>query len=621
MIINFSSVKLHNFLSFGDAEITLKDAGFVLVSGVNNNSSDLARSNGSGKSSIWEGISWALTGETIRGCKQVVNKYTEDGCYVEIIFSVDNNEYKVIRYKDYSNIGTNLKIFINNEDKSGKGIRDTEKLLNQYLPDLTPSLIGSVIILGQGLPQRFTNNTPSGRKEILEKLSKSDFMIEDIKNKLFTRKSALNTDIRNLEDSNLSLTSKKDVSQKSLDKLISNLNELQDPKLIDISSIIKEKDSLEESLASVDNQSLTFSEEINKLNVDKSNIMTLQNNEYESIRDKYKELINNLNIQKISLSSEISNLEKEIKKLKSVKDVCPTCGQKLPDVHIVDTRDMETDLQSKQEYFKIVVADYDIKVKEQNEELNKSKQKYQDNLNKIDLDLSNLNKSNRELDSNKINYQNKIRELEKQIEKHNFLLEAYDNKKKELEDSIQETKDTIKTLDDQILYYNIEKDTKNLHLDVVNKMMTIATRDFRGFLLSELINYISVRAKEYSQEIFETDKIDFKLDGNNIYIGYNDKEYENLSGGEKQKVDLIVQFSIRDLLTKYLNFSSNILVLDEVFDNLDSIGCQKVINLISTKLSDIESIFIITHHNQELDIPADREIVVVKNQNGISEIT
>ena len=75
MIINFNSIKLHNFLSFGDAEITLKDAGFVLVSGVNNNSSDLARSNGSGKSSIWEGISWALTGETIRGCKQVVNKY------------------------------------------------------------------------------------------------------------------------------------------------------------------------------------------------------------------------------------------------------------------------------------------------------------------------------------------------------------------------------------------------------------------------------------------------------------------------------------------------------------------------------------------------------------------
>ena len=74
------------------------------------------------------------------------------------------------------------------------------------------------------------------------------------------------------------------------------------------------------------------------------------------------------------------------------------------------------------------------------------------------------------------------------------------------------------------------------------------------------------------------------------------------------------------MLTKYLNFSSNILVLDEVFDNLDSVGCQKVINLISRKSSDIESIIIITHHNQELDIPADREIVVVKNQNGISEI-
>ena len=47
------------------------------------------------------------------------------------------------------------------------------------------------MILGQGMPNKFTNNTPSGRKELLEKLSKSDFMIEDIKNKLSARKNEL----------------------------------------------------------------------------------------------------------------------------------------------------------------------------------------------------------------------------------------------------------------------------------------------------------------------------------------------------------------------------------------------------------------------------------------------
>ena len=150
-------------------------------------------------------------------------------------------------------------------------------------------------------------------------------------------------------------------------------------------------------------------------------------------------------------------------------------------------------------------------------------------------------------------------------------------------------------------------------------MTTIATRDFRGFLLSSIIEFISSKSKEYAKEIFDTDKITFKLDGNNIYIGYNDKQYENLSGGEKQKVDLIIQFAIRDMLSRYLDFSSNILVLDEIFDNLDEVGCQKVLNLISNKLVDIESIFIITHHT-DISIPYDNELVIVKGKDNISRV-
>ena len=73
------------------------------------------------------------------------------------------------------------------------------------------------------------------------------------------------------------------------------------------------------------------------------------------------------------------------------------------------------------------------------------------------------------------------------------------------------------------------------------------------------------------------------------------------------------------MLCKHLNFSSNILVLDELFDNLDNIGCQRVLNLISSKLSDVESIFIVTHHT-DIAIPADKEIVVVKDSNKISKV-
>ena len=53
--------------------------------------------------------------------------------------------------------------------------------------------------------------------------------------------------------------------------------------------------------------------------------------------------------------------------------------------------------------------------------------------------------------------------------------------------------------------------------------------------------------------------------------------------------------------------------------NLDSQGCNKIINLIS-KLTDIDSVFIISHHAQDLELTKDNSIVVEKNEDGISTI-
>ena len=99
-----------------------------------------------------------------------------------------------------------------------------------------------------------------------------------------------------------------------------------------------------------------------------------------------------------------------------------------------------------------------------------------------------------------------------------------------------------------------------------------------------------------------------------------DKNYLVLSGGEKQKINLIIQTSIRDMLCQYLDFHSNILVLDEITDSLDSIGCDKILSLIAKRLIDVESIFIISHRARELEIPYDSEITIIKDESGISRI-
>ena len=155
-------------------------------------------------------------------------------------------------------------------------------------------------------------------------------------------------------------------------------------------------------------------------------------------------------------------------------------------------------------------------------------------------------------------------------------------------------------------------------LSVLQKFDTVLKRDFRGILLKNVVEYIDDAVKNYGSYIFDSASLSFALDNNNISVKLNSKEYEMLSGGEKQKVDIIVQFALRDMLCNYLGFDCNILVLDEVFDNLDSVGCDKVIQLITNKINSVNSIYIISHHAEELDIPVDSYLVIEKDSTGVS---
>ena len=91
MKLQFSHLYLQNFMSFKEADLDLSSKGFALVVGENRNNSDGASSNGSGKSTIFEAIYWCLTGVTLRGSKDVVNKsFESDGCYVKLDFYADD---------------------------------------------------------------------------------------------------------------------------------------------------------------------------------------------------------------------------------------------------------------------------------------------------------------------------------------------------------------------------------------------------------------------------------------------------------------------------------------------------------------------------------------------------
>ena len=620
MNIIFKTLHIEHFLSFGVVDIDLQQPGYTLVSGRNENPNDNAKSNGSGKSAIWDALSYCITGSTIRGTKDIVNIKEDGGCLVEAVFAVNNVDYKIVRTKEHKQLKTTCKLFINGEDKSGKGLRETQALIEEYLPDLTAQLIGSVIIFGQGLPNRFSNNTPSGRKEVLEKLSKSDFMIEDLRSKINSRITFLNGRSKEFSDNILRLSTQREMKEQEIRNAENKKAQLTNPEDLNRQKVQTEE-LLEEARLVIQNDSQVLNDsqaKLDTLTLSYSQINKNMNNDLFRVQQEYKELRKPIEDAKQVTTAKIYSLNNEIKRIKNIKDICPTCGQKIPNITKPDTTQQEKEsielnnqLQEYNNRLLALTSSYDEKENKIKESYNNQTSTLQQECNKLSATISQLNHKL------KINRDEELRQKDL-LNKINSEIQLYQMTLENLTNVINEGNKFIEEINSKILYYNNEWEKLKIRLDIENKFMTIIKRDFRGVLLKNVIDYIEFKAKEYARQIFDNDRIGFSLEGNDIDITYDNKEYSSLSTGERQKVDLIVQFALRDMLCKYLDFDSNILVCDELFDGLDSIGCNKVVDLIAN-LTNITSIYIVSHR-QDLSLPVDRNLTIVKDARGISSI-
>ena len=621
MNIVFKRVEINNFLSIGEASVELDNRGYVLISGINKCDLDNAQSNGAGKSSIHDAILWCLTGETSRGAKNVSNIFGDDGALVTCEFAIDDKEYIITRSKNHSIYKTDLKIKINGEDKSGKGIRDGEKLLGEYLPDLTVELLGNVVLLGQGMPYKFSSNTPSKRKELLEQLSKSDFMIEDIKNRVANRKSVIENEIRN-----------KEILLSNIEKEIS----IYDAQILDFKAKIEEINKTL-SIEDIENETKELAQLIKDKDRTKENISLIKQIQSkqeqlkieaisgsESFDDrediiKAKKELDEYRNKASSIAGNATQLKKQIAQFESVVDICPTCKQKLPGITKIDTSELHKQYDELLKEF-WSARDEGIKINDWiKKEEDKFNKEYEEKLNFIESSISNCKNSIKD-------YELELENIEQKINNLNSIISLYEANRKSGKEQIELLTTKVNEFESKISNSIKQREKIVCEQDILDKrksilttMESLAKRDFRGYLLLDVIKYIETKAKEYCEDIFNTREVSFTLNGNDIDILYNNKEYELLSGGERQKIDIIIQLAIRDMLKNIMGFSSNIIVFDEIFDFLDAKGTNALIKSISTRLGDISTVFIISHHI-DIDIPCDDTITVIKENNGISHI-
>lgn len=399
------------------------------------------------------------------------------------------------------------------------------------------------------------------------------------------------------------------------------MNTLENPSIYS-DLISRAKRRIEELSSKIDEYKNLVNDSRERLSLLKQQLSTTKsgyNDRINSLTLRYNDIKNDYQMRMHTIYSDKLSAESRVKKAKDIKDTCPTCGRKFENVFIPNTEEDERLIYSLSNEYNTLKTELDNitlrhndEVKKVNDECTIATESTQREIMELSAHLFNYECAYSEFNKDRSSEENSVR-------KYETMLSTYEATVQTIQQTIKYNTEDIKKLEEEIVYTNVSKNTLEDRISVINKFNTMITRDFRGYLLKNVIKYIDDRAKEYCEDVFGTRELSFVLEGNNIDIKYCGKYMESLSGGEKQKIDLIIQFAIRDMLCQFLDFRSNIIALDEIFDALDSVSCDKVVELISKKLSDIDSVFIITHH-KELGIPADSTITVTKHGDGVSTV-
>ena len=647
MNIKFKSIDIYGFRSLNKASVSLDNQGIVIVKGINEYE-DKATSNGSGKSSIFEALIYAIFEETSSGEKDVENRILKDGYSIDLKFDIDNDHYRIFRQckKDKSTVS----FYKNEEDISARNKTDTNKLIQNTL-NINKNIFLDSIFLSQNAVTNLASLSPTARKERLEILTNTDQIIEEFKEKIKERQNQYEAncvDCRsNIDKNNGKKESLNNQIQQLQYKIEEQKQEIERKKQLgDIKDIEQQIDKLNENIRNNEESISVVEESI--INVDNS--IKEFNNKIEEYNNQYNELqtkilqkqsdISSLQFdltkqdsEKQHIQQDIERIKQEIEKIKN-SDTCPTCGRKYDNINeehinqliqeknnlikdntikIQEIEKVKDEINSKLYLENNVYEGLHLSANEINSYITPIKEQIQ--IKEAEKTTTNMLKIQK---NNEINeYRQKINNLQNIKEE---LLKVENNNIKEYEDLITQYNNDTKILDEEINKLNEEYNKNDSYVQVIKNILQLITKEFRTYLLKNSIAYLNKHLQEYSIQLFSNEKDVIKIEESdtklNIYLG--NATYESLSGGEKTRVNIALLLAQKSLANVIGNMTCNLIILDEILGYCDSEAESNVINLITNELDSLETIYMISH--KEIPIGYDNILTIVKDKNGLSQV-
>ncbi len=600
IIRNFMTIKSINFDYIIEEPLVWVDGEVV--------GSAATKSNGAGKSAIFlESLCWLFYDKTIRGLSKtkIVNRFVGKDCLIELQGKKDGKQFIAKRFRDHSEYGTGAELILVGEDKSNKRIKDSNSQLIDFLGITFEDFITSILFTNKSL--KFSEMTDGQRKYSLEEML-------DLQ-KWTKAKIELDKRSRKFKESILNIRKQVDnikfiLNTKNLELTV-NLEKQKNEKKDNEKKVKELKEELDLLEGELNNKKKVVDLEVVKFSLVQKRDGELKNYQDELLvwNIKQLEVAKKLGVKE----GERNNISLSIKELDTA-DVCPTCGQKV-DVSqvIVKKQELEKrveELVKEIWVLKSVEAKNNKEIKDCDEVIKDISEKYLKGLEVVDKEIEEVRKINNEkflllkdiqnLQNNNSSYELLIDSLKKEINKMN----------KEIEINNWLADNREKVLNRYIKFWEIG----------------FSPRGVKSFIIQNMLPYMNIRASHYvalltnsefhinfsGQRKLTDGRLSEELDFRAVSKEGGDT-YNAMSEGERRRVDIVIQLVLDDVRRLNSNFNINLRVYDELFDPLDSLGIDRILDTL--KVMNKNSTVYLISHNKELTDKIDSKITVVKESN------
>ena len=563
-MINFNKIRWKNFLSYGNhwTEVNLNQNKSTLVIG----------ENGAGKSTVLDALTFVLYNKPFRKVtvQQLINSINDNHMEVEVEFSIGKNNYKVARgqkprkFEVYSN-GEML-----NQEAHAK---DYQEVLEKNILKLNHKSFCQVVVLGSSSFIPFMQLPNNHRKEVIEDLL--DIGIFSIMSTLLKDKASSNRRLLGEVSANITLLDAQiDMQKEYIEKMVQKKDELIQEKEEAIEKLTNTNGLLDLNLADEEEKLFKLRKEVR---------------DEEKIRKKLNQL-HNLDEK---IGEKVKRLRKEIEFFHSHDD-CPTCNQ------TIDEEFKQHSISSKEDTINECNEGFD--------KLETEITETQDSVNHIVEVWKDIDKVNQ-----------LINNLKSEINANQSVIDSLQNDiNRAGEENIDEERKKITDLNKRKGSEEEEKKTLSDTQEVFN-IATTLLKD-TGIKSRIIKQYVPVMNKLINKYLAAMDFfVQFELDENFnevIKSRFRDEfTYASFSEGEKMRIDLSLLFTWRAIAKLKNSASTNLLIMDEVFDSsLDVSGTDEFLKIINDLTLDT-NVFIISHKTDQLVDKFTNVIRFEKHQN------